>query len=204
MKLTTQIRHPKPAKSEPRSSLSPPPPITLKFGVPSRSAKVEKAAYSSSEDDETPEAGPADRPVKPASQKSRSKAGQSPRKKPMNPAVSAAAAAGASAGAGSHRKSYDWLIPSTAGASHHGPEGRDEVARRFSKSLGWSPGDTPELDREVFNELGAAEYFGLAPDGTRLPDAKAAAAEARRRSHKKRRDGDPPGPGKNWRKGLKK
>lgn len=163
---------------------------------------MEKAAYSSSEDDDI-EAVPADRSVN-DSNKSRSKAGQSPKKRPVDPAVPYPALPPVAGSSGGHKKSYDWLLPSSAGASHHGPEGRDESARRLSKSLGWQPGDTPELDRDTFNQLGASEYYGLSPAGTRLVDSKAAAAEARRRSHKRRRDGDPPGPGKNWRKGLKK
>ena len=84
------------------------------------------------------------------------------------------------AGGGVPRKSYDWLAPSEAGASHHGPPSRE--AREEGKAsplLGWSPEDPDGL---------------LGGDGV---DGKG------RKSHK-RRKADNPGPGKAWRKGLKK
>ena len=82
------------------------------------------------------------------------------------------------------RKSYDWLIPSFAGASHQGPTGREkeEPARKIQK--------LSEIN-EVDGPLGVLEH---------LP----AAERERKRSHKKKKDHDVPGPGKAWRKGLKK
>lgn len=123
----------------------------------------------------------------------------------MNPAVQAAAAANAASG---HRKSYDWLIPSTAGASHHGPEGRDEQLKKQLRISGWQPDDTSEPDGDMFANLEksspAGGPSGSASKAAKSAEAKAAALEARRRSHKRRKEGEPPGPGKNWRKGKGK
>ncbi len=69
-----------------------------------------------------------------------------------------------------HRTSYDWLQPSFAAASHHGPP-----ERIMPEIMSWSPSDE-----------------GEGKDGKG------------KKSHKRRPDNAPPGPGKAWRKGLKK
>jgi hypothetical protein len=63
-----------------------------------------------------------------------------------------------------HRKTYDWLQPSAAAASHSGP------------------------DRPDSSPLNSSDYY---PSG-------------RKKSHKRRGADAAPGPGKNWRKGVKK
>lgn len=82
------------------------------------------------------------------------------------------------------RKSYDWLIPSFAGASHAGPAVRDmqEPAKKV-----------PRL----------SEYNDVEDQPVTLPPAAVAEKESKR-SHKKKRDSDVVGPGKAWRKGIKK
>lgn len=73
-----------------------------------------------------------------------------------------------------HRKSYGWLQPSAASASHSGPAGRkrDEVQKK------------DETRDEPVEEL------------LQVPKD-----DKPKKSHKKRTDG---GPGKAWRKGIKK
>jgi hypothetical protein len=82
------------------------------------------------------------------------------------------------------RKSYDWLIPSFAGASHAGPAGRDmaEPAKKVPKL---SEYNEPEEQPMVLKTEPAQE-------------------KESKRSHKKKRDSDVVGPGKAWRKGIKK
>ena len=102
--------------------------------------------------------------------------------------------------AASQRKSYDWLTPSMAGASHHGPEGRHDQGIPMPH-LGWPPRNA---DGELLDDPSGGAGAGAGGSGpASKPDARQS-AEARRRSHKRRREGDPPGPGKAWRKGLGK
>ncbi|KAK6907156.1 hypothetical protein I203_101146 [Kwoniella mangroviensis CBS 8507] len=167
------------ARHSDRSSLSPPPPITLKFGL--KSAMAEKASYSSSEDDD-----PLPIPEPPSKKKKSVSSTSTPSSSKGR--TSAAAAASASAGTGSaHKKSYDWLAPSVAGASHRGPpERQGSISNGSSKITGWSPAD------EAIDGL-----LDDSPDTTteKKPPKK---------SHKKKAADAPSGPGKAWRKGIKK
>ncbi|WWD08844.1 hypothetical protein V865_006958 [Kwoniella europaea PYCC6329] len=166
-------------KHSDRSSLSPPPPITLKFGL--KSAMAEKASYSSSEDDDP-------LPIPPPPSKKKKSASSTSTPSSSKGKTSAAAAASASAATGSaHKKSYDWLAPSAAGASHRGPpERQGSISNGSSKITGWSPADE-------------------AIDGL-LDDSPDATTEKKppKKSHKKKSADAPPGPGKAWRKGIKK
>jgi hypothetical protein len=175
-----QLRPARPPSHE-RSSLSPPPPLTLKFGLPpsapstSRPSKAERAAYSSSEDDEAGPSVPQAKPAKPKKPRlSRAKKRQLDETAALEPPVGQAAG----------RKSYDWLIPSFAGASHAGPAGRDmaEPAKKVPKL---SEYNEPEEQPMVLKTEPAQE-------------------KESKRSHKKKRDSDVVGPGKAWRKGIKK
>lgn len=130
-----------------RSSLSPPPPITLRLGM--KQAIAERAAYSSSSDEDGPPS---------------MKARTSPSKRFHPPAFEDPSMPA------QHRTSYDWLQPSFAAASHHGPP-----ERIMPEIMSWSPSDE-----------------GEGKDGKG------------KKSHKRRPDNAPPGPGKAWRKGLKK
>lgn len=73
-----------------------------------------------------------------------------------------------------HRKAYDWLPSSAAGASHHGPEGRNNL--KDDDMVSDAGTDTPAPEKEAKPKKGGRK---------RAPDA-------------------PPGPGKNWRKGMRK
>ncbi|CAK9783479.1 hypothetical protein CC85DRAFT_143065 [Cutaneotrichosporon oleaginosum] len=70
------------------------------------------------------------------------------------------------------KKKYDWLTPSAAGASHHGPEGRNERAPSALSAI--SPASTPAEDTAAEKKKGG------------------------------RRSSGQPGPGKAWRKGMRK
>jgi hypothetical protein len=70
------------------------------------------------------------------------------------------------------KKKYNWLTPSAAGASHHGPEGRSERAQSAISAM--SAASTPAEDAPV--------------EKKKAP----------------RRSGGQPGPGKAWRKGMRK
>ncbi|ODN80742.1 hypothetical protein L202_02899 [Cryptococcus amylolentus CBS 6039] len=84
------------------------------------------------------------------------------------------------------KKSYDWLTPSVAGASHTGPP------ERGTSSRGTSPA----------TESAADEAIGGLLDST---VEKASEKAAVKRSHHKKKAPDaPPGPGRAWKKGLKK
>ena len=161
-------------------SLSPPPPLTLKFGLPpaapstSRPTKAERAAYSSSEDDE---AGPSAPQAKPSSKPKKPRVSRA-KKRPLD-ATELEPPVGQAAG----RKSYDWLIPSFAGASHGGPVSRDMQ----------EPAKKPRL----------SEYNDYDEQPMPLHPAPIADKESKR-SHKKKRESDVVGPGKAWRKGIKK
>ena len=152
-----------------RSSLSPPPPITLRLGMknyrppvarqlpdPTQSQQqhsLDNASYSSSSSssDEDRDAHSKD-----------SKLLHVPRKIHPPPVIE-----GFTALLAQHGKSYDWLQPSVASASHPGPP-----EKVIPKITGWAPID------EV-NEIKG------------------------KKSHKRRHEGAV-GPGKAWRKGLKK
>ncbi|OCF45074.1 hypothetical protein I317_01126 [Kwoniella heveanensis CBS 569] len=152
-----------PPKSKPkqqdkdRSSLSPPPPITLKLGF--KHALAEKAAYSSSEEDDDDEPRPTPPPSKkkkvsvaPASggsaSKGRAKPQQQQQQQPQSPVPGPSSvtgtptAKGVASATSAPRKSYDWLAPSVAGASHRGPPERERAGSIGSaKITGWSPAD---------------------------------------------------------------
>ncbi|WVQ94472.1 hypothetical protein IAU59_001551 [Kwoniella sp. CBS 9459] len=149
-----------------RSSLSPPPPITLKLGF--KHALAEKAAYSSSEEDDEDnvEVKPTPPPSKKKKVSGTPTSGASASKgkaklQPQSPALGSglgpgpssssgtptakglsSAAAAAAAAAAAPRKSYDWLAPSVAGASHRGPPERERAGSAGSiRITGWSPAD---------------------------------------------------------------
>ncbi|WVW79959.1 hypothetical protein I302_101932 [Kwoniella bestiolae CBS 10118] len=176
---------PKATRHSDRSSLSPPPPITLKFGL--KSAMAEKASYSSSEDDDPLPIPP---PNPPSKKKKSSTPSSTSKSSAKNKASSVTAAGGTPTGPSAHKKSYDWLAPSVAGASHRGPPEREKEKERErqgsnGKITGWSPAD------EAIGGL--------------LDDSPDTAAEKKlKKSHKKRSADAPPGPGKAWRKGVKK
>ncbi|CAD6588229.1 MAG: hypothetical protein TREMPRED_005010 [Tremellales sp. Tagirdzhanova-0007] len=140
-----------PDQQSDRSTLSPPPPITLRLGL--KPTTVDKAVYSSSSSDED------DLP---------SKGRSVPSSKQIHPPP----VEWSSSLPAQHRKSYDWLQPSSAAASHHGPP-----ERSMQKIMGWAPS---------------------AVIGGEGKDAK------EKKSLKRRSDGASVGPGKAWRKGLKK
>lgn len=131
-----------------RSSLSPPPPITLRFGM--KQAIPDKVHSSSSEDEGPP------------SKKAKTTTPKKVHPPPMD---------GPSSLPAENRKSYDWLQPSSAAASHRGPP-----ERFVPKITGWTPADEFYEPREG----------------------------AGKKSHKRKPDITNPGPGKAWRKGLKK
>lgn len=123
---------------------------------------MERAQYSDSDEEDEHKEEPKKRPAK----KARTKAPTS---------SSANASAGPSLPA-QHRKTYEWLQPSTASASHSGPP----VRKREEKK-------EEQIDDELEELLPKDEAKDDKP----------------RKSHKKR-PADAPGPGKHWRKGLKK
>ncbi|WWC68793.1 uncharacterized protein I206_102728 [Kwoniella pini CBS 10737] len=171
-----------------RSSLSPPPPITLKFGL--KSAMAEKAAYSSSEDDD-----PLPVPAPPSSKKKKPSSTTSSASKSKAKSQAEKVSSTATSSALAPRKSYDWLAPSAAGASHRGPpergekekekERQDSINNDNAKITGWSPAD---------EAIG-----GLLDDAPESFEKKPV-----KKSHKKKAADAPPGPGKAWRKGIKK
>lgn len=178
-----------------RSSLSPPPPITLKL---SRQARAEKATYSSSEgEDSRPdpaEEGLGDMEIedevemdgsgaygshsKPGLKKKgakRAKLGHGSSKTGNSspiplPGPGASTTPTIPPGGptiklpGQHRKTYDWLTPSSVSASHSGPPQRDDKGNVIPLSM------EPTIPKK----------------------------SAKRKSE------PGSGPGRNWRKGLKK
>ncbi|WWC87688.1 uncharacterized protein L201_002580 [Kwoniella dendrophila CBS 6074] len=218
-------------KTSDRSSLSPPPPITLKFGLKS-TTMAEKATYSSSEEDQEdnedrveeddndnddpisippPKQPPSKKKKlslstsKPSSStttnssnsKGKSKSNQEKEQKLSTTALASAA----------HKKSYDWLAPSVAGASHRRPPERERQnsltgsttsngnSNSNSKITGWSPADEAigglldDKDNDISKETNS-------PDITIEKKPK--------KQYKKKAADAPPGPGKAWRKGIKK
>lgn len=136
--------------------------------------KAEKAAYSSSEDDDEygPSGSKPKRPVKVRKPPTPKASKKRPQESQSNPLLAPELH---SSGHPAGRKSYDWLIPSVAGASHRGPEGRS------------SSGEVEHDDADMPSQ------------GSTLPGEL-----KEKRSHKRRREGEIAGPGKNWRKGIKK
>ena len=166
-----------------RSSLSPPPPLTIRLGPrpssgpSSHPRKGRQAHYSDSSDEE---AAPPKKLKLTAGGKATSQSGSSQ-------GLSVKEEAGAAAPA---KRSYDWLQPSVAGASHQGPPERAggpssgvalpsvPAAAALSKISGWAPGED-----YVSQVAGEVEH------------------RPAKKSGKKEKL---PGPGKAWRKGVKK
>ncbi|WWD16660.1 hypothetical protein CI109_101090 [Kwoniella shandongensis] len=204
-----------------RSSLSPPPPITLKLGM--KHALAEKAAYSSSEEDEEEEhqRPPPSKKKKTASKtsspqtnthaggggKGKNKLQPPPPLTTTTNMLSTTSASGSGSGVpAQHRKSYDWLQPSAAGASHHGPPEREKEgvpppphasgSATSSKITGWSPAE---------EAIGGLLDDVLPHDSPSSSKGKTGESGSKpKKSHKKRPADAPPGPGKAWRKGIKK
>jgi hypothetical protein len=168
-----------------RSSLSPPPPLTIRLGPrPPASAsnasprKGRQAHYSDTSDEE---AAPPKKLKLTTGKKATSQSGSSQ-------GLSVKQEEG---GAIQAKRSYDWLQPSVAGASHQGPPeraggpstgvapisvlGSGQEGRRIS---GWAPGE--DYVSQVAGELDSRPV---------------------KKSGKKDKV---PGPGKAWRKGVKK
>ena len=100
-----------------------------------------------------------------------------------------------------HRKAYDWLEPSAAGASHHGPP-----ERQMLKITGWVPGE----DGKPVQEEGTGDNGGnggvavaVAVAGAGAGAGAGVAGEGKQSKSRKKAE-QPPGRGKAWRKGLKK
>jgi len=165
-----------------RSSLSPPPPLTLKLGKPNLAAE---AMYSDSDSD--PQlAEPSSHPPRkrnPSGSSTQAKKKLLPLPPMLNPAVGDEETLHPQ-----QRKAYDWLAPSIAGTSHHGPP-----ERRHPRITGWAPEDDP-----VASAIDAAlgEEDSVDPPPLLLPE--------RRGKSQKRKAIVESGPGKAWRKGLKK
>ncbi|WVQ79037.1 hypothetical protein IAT38_001129 [Cryptococcus sp. DSM 104549] len=179
-------------------SASPRQPATLK--VSSKHSMAERANYSSSEEDDDADAGSAPSPKKKKRLSSTSPSGSAPNSPSkgkqsiklhlgtQNLAVPPQPA-GAATTPGVQRKSYDWLQPSHAGASHHGPPERERS--RPSSPTGKSGS-------------GADEAIGGLLDAVMEKNDKDKAESKPKKSHKKKSADAPPGPGKAWRKGIKK
>ena len=174
-----------------RSSLSPPPPLTLRLGPrPSASsssnmppaASSSKAGsiahYSDSSDENESKPPPSKKAKKTKSKAHAQAASHSP--------TSTASGPGDHVVPGPKRSKYDWLQPSTVGASHHGPPeraGSTSIAKSNSGSGsgsgGWAPGEGIIAQVAGENEPRPEKKISL-------------------------KVGKPPGPGKAWRKGVKK
>ncbi|KIR31253.1 hypothetical protein I352_06347 [Cryptococcus deuterogattii MMRL2647] len=142
------------------------------------------------------------------------------------PSSSSSTSAGSAANQG--KKSYDWLQPSAAGASHSGPLERERERERSAhspgdlpvpsasvasaasnsstKSLGMSPAEEAIgglLDESVDDNIVISSSNNNNGDLPTLKKGKETVPKAKRSHHKKASDA-PPGPGKNWKKGMKK
>ncbi|ORX36328.1 hypothetical protein BD324DRAFT_488818 [Kockovaella imperatae] len=196
----------------PRSSLSPPPPITLKLGFHNRPSMAERMAYSSDEEDDVSGSGP---PPSKKARSSRTKShASSPRSRRKGSHNTKSHLEEPSLPA-SHRKSYDWLQPSAAGASHHGPPERERGygedsygnGRRSSfgqqsegRMTGWGADD--DVDMDDGSSIADRDIKSGYPDAMDEGDELHMVQPVRpKRSHKKKTT---EGPGKAWRKGLKK
>ncbi|OXG09799.1 hypothetical protein C367_06978 [Cryptococcus neoformans Ze90-1] len=140
----------------------------------------------------------------------------------QQPSSSSSASVGSAANQG--KKSYDWLQPSAAGASHSGPPERERERERSALS----PGDLPIPSVSVASAASGSstKSLGMSPaeeaiggllnesvddntnnDNGDLPALKTEkenAPKAKRSHHKKKASDAPPGPGRNWKKGMKK
>lgn len=160
--------------SSDRASGSASPP-RLKIKLGMKHALNASAIYSSSDDDD-------EKREKPPAKKQRTN-------KESDAAPSAAAgSSGANGGQQkpAHRKTYNWLAPSAVGTSHHGPEGRSERALSAVSTA------SPLLESESKRGSDNDSARGSAP-----PETKP------KKSRRKAPAGDG-GPGKNWRKGMRK
>lgn len=150
----------------------------------------------------------------------------------QQPSSSSSASAGSAANQG--KKSYDWLQPSAAGASHSGPPERERERERSALSPGdlpsaLSPGDLPIPSVSVASAASGSstKSLGMSPaeeaigglldesvddntstndngDPSTLKKENQSAPKAKRSHHKKKASDAPPGPGRNWKKGMKK
>lgn len=134
------------------------PPIRIKLGM---KHTRELATYSSSEEDTPKDRSPPAKKQKTKRAKQDSKEPKEPKEKEGSKESTMPA---------QHRKTYDWLQPSSASASHHGPPERERHPSTADET-------TPTS----------------IPVSSPAPEPK---PKKKRRSE--------PGPGKNWRKGLKK
>jgi len=202
--LTHLINDPSPPTPEAdppaRSSLSPPPPLTLRFGPRPTAAATSAASnsmppaassskagsiahYSDSSDENETKPPPAKKAKKSKTKSHAHAASHSP---------SSSTTTATASGAGEHavpapkRSKYDWLQPSTVGASHHGPPeraGSTSIAKSNSGSGGGSGGWAP----------GEGIIAQVAGENEPKPEKKISLKVTK-----------PPGPGKAWRKGVKK
>lgn len=93
-----------------------------------------------------------------------------------------------------HRKAYNWLQPSAAGASHHGPPDRTDRAERHpSVATSVAPSAGGEDEKPIPEDEKPVNY----------DPARDSAPPSETKKKTRRRPGDV-GPGKNWRKGMKK
>lgn len=209
-----------PTATSQRSSLSPPPPITLKL---SRQSLAEKADYSSSEDEPDLDLDIASIPYVEEEYLERDasyRSGGSKAKKPAKRAKVAHGAGAGGAGGGGKKPSSASVAASSAGAgagpSVPGPStGNGGVSLKI-------PGQRKTYDWLVPSSV-SASHSGppdRASETSRVPSPRPGAAEdhvergklveeapmtAPVKKHSKRRAvADGPGPGKNWRKGQKK
>lgn len=240
--MTESANHSSPSIS-PRAQPTAQPHITLKL----KHSMADRANYSSSEEEEEGEEeqlaedrlSPSPPPSKkkklsstPTKSSTASKGKQSikltlgPQHAHLRqPSSSSSTSAGSAANQG--KKSYDWLQPSAAGASHSGPLERERERERSAHS----PGDLPVPSVSVASAASnsSTKSLGMSPaeeaigglldesvddnivisssnnngDLPTLKKGKETVPKAKRSHHKKASDA-PPGPGKNWKKGMKK
>lgn len=240
--MTESANHSSPSIS-PRAQPTAQPHITLKL----KHSMADRANYSSSEEEEEGEEeqlaedrlSPSPPPSKkkklsstPTKSSTASKGKQSikltlgPQHAHLRqPSSSSSTSAGSAANQG--KKSYDWLQPSAAGASHSGPLERERERERSAHS----PGDLPVPSASVASAASnsSTKSLGMSPaeeaigglldesvddnivisssnnnsDLPTLKKGKETVPKAKRSHHKKGSDA-PPGPGKNWKKGMKK
>ncbi|KGB78445.2 hypothetical protein CNBG_4283 [Cryptococcus deuterogattii R265] len=240
--MTESANHSSPSIS-PRAQPTAQPHITLKL----KHSMADRANYSSSEEEEEGEEeqlaedrlSPSPPPSKkkklsstPTKSSTASKGKQSikltlgPQHAHLRqPSSSSSTSAGSAANQG--KKSYDWLQPSAAGASHSGPLERERERERSAHS----PGDLPVPSASVASAASnsSTKSLGMSPaeeaigglldesvddnivisssnnnsDLPTLKKGKETVPKAKRSHHKKASDA-PPGPGKNWKKGMKK
>lgn len=228
------------------------PPVTLKL----KHSMADRANYSSSEEEEEGEeeqlaedrlsTSPPPKRKKlsstPTNSSAASKGKQSIKltlgpqhahlQQPSSSSSASAGSAGSAANQG--KKSYDWLQPSAAGASHSGPPERERERERSALSPGdlpnaLSPGDLPIPSVSVASAASGSstKSLGMSPaeeaigglldesvddntstndngDPSTLKKENQSAPKAKRSHHKKKASDAPPGPGRNWKKGMKK